>query len=82
METHATYNARLWRVRFLSSERKVGLETTQKQHAEIVTALKARDSKAAARALRQHLKSAEENIAAILADDSAPGNASGQDSGN
>jgi len=67
VKTHATYNARLWRVRYLSSERKTGMATTQEQHQDIVAALKARDADAAAAALRGHLKSAEENISAVLA---------------
>jgi len=71
IETHQTYNARLWRVRYLSSERRTGMATTQKQHADIVAALMARDGASAAVALRGHLKSAEVNIAAVLADTNA-----------
>jgi len=67
METHTTYNARLWRVRYLSSERRTGIQTTEEQHADIVAALKARDSVGAAAALRGHLRSAEDNISAVLA---------------
>ncbi len=66
IETHAMYNARLWRVRFLSSELKVGIKTTQDQHNNITEGLKARNSKATAKALRQHLKSAEKNIITIF----------------
>jgi len=67
METHQTYNARLWRVRYLSSERKTGLVTTQQQHQDIVAALKERDAVAVAAALSGHLRTAEENISAVLA---------------
>ena len=67
-ETHATYNARLWRVRFLSSQREVGRDTTRQEHLEIVEVLKNRDAIAARRALKKHLQTAEANIAAALED--------------
>ncbi|WP_341367791.1 GntR family transcriptional regulator [Yoonia sp. BS5-3] len=69
IETHTTYNARLWRVRYLSSQRSVGIETTKQQHLDIVAALETRDAVAARKALRTHLQTAEINIAAVLADD-------------
>lgn len=65
-ETHATYNARLWRVRFLSSQRAEGREDTQAEHDEILKALKQRDAKATSEALRTHLRTAEENSAAAF----------------
>ncbi len=65
-ETHATYNARLWRVRFLSSQRKVSRDATRNEHIDIVTALKARDTAAAGAALTNHLRTAEANIAAAV----------------
>ena len=67
-ETHATYNARLWRVRFLSSQREVGRDKTRQEHLEIVGALKSRDAIAARRSLKKHLRTAEANIAAALED--------------
>jgi len=67
-ESHATYNARLWRVRFLSSQRVESREGTRREHLEIVEALKARDAAAAQRALKQHLQTAEVNIAAAMAE--------------
>lgn len=67
-ETHATYNARLWRVRFLSSQRRQGREETRREHREIVDALNARDPLRAARALKNHLRTAETNIAGALAE--------------
>lgn len=67
-ETHAMYNARLWRVRFLSSQRGEGREVTRQEHLDIIEALKARDVMAARRALRQHLRTAETNIAAAKAE--------------
>lgn len=67
-ETHATYNARLWRVRFLSSQRVASREATRNEHLEIVEALKARDATAARKALKNHLRTAETNIAAAIAE--------------
>ena len=67
-ETHASYNARLWRVRFLSSQREAGREATRQEHLEIVHALKNRDAVAARRALKKHLRTAETNIAAAVED--------------
>ncbi len=71
MESHATYNARLWRVRFLSSQRVESREGTRREHLEIIEALKARDAVAARRALKQHLRTAETNIAAAMAETKA-----------
>ncbi|MET1414744.1 GntR family transcriptional regulator [Roseibium sp. HPY-6] len=67
-ETHASYNARLWRVRFLSSQRISGREATRQEHSDIVTALLARDATAARRTLKKHLRTAETNIAAAIAE--------------
>ena len=67
-ETHAMYNARLWRIRFLSSQRLASRDGTRREHLEIVTALRSRDAKAARRTLKQHLKTAETNIAAAKAE--------------
>ncbi|WP_299775972.1 GntR family transcriptional regulator [uncultured Tateyamaria sp.] len=67
-DTHATYNARLWRVRFLSSQRKVGRDVTRKEHLQILEALKARDAAAARAALTGHLRTAETNIAAAVSE--------------
>ena len=66
--THKTYNARLWRVRFLSSQRRQGREETRREHLEIVEALTARDPQATAKALKRHLRTAESNIAAAVAE--------------
>ncbi len=67
-ETHKTYNARLWRVRFLSSQRPQGREDTRREHLEIVEALTARDPHRTATALKNHLRTAEKNIAAAVAE--------------
>jgi DNA-binding GntR family transcriptional regulator len=66
VETHAIYNARLWRVRFLSSQRGINPQTTLKEHKEILDALKRRDAVGARRALKRHLQTAESNIAATF----------------
>ncbi|MEM6383954.1 MAG: GntR family transcriptional regulator [Pseudomonadota bacterium] len=65
-DTHKTYNARLWRVRFLSSQRLQGRGETRREHLEIVEALTARDPGRTAAALKKHLQTAETNIAAAL----------------
>lgn len=62
IETHATYNARLWRARYLSSQRKTSLEQTLQEHREFVEALLRRDVQRTATALRDHLTTAVSNI--------------------
>ena len=62
VDTHAKYNARLWRARFLSSRRKLGRATTLQQHQDITTALETRDVSAAAKAMRTHIETAIENL--------------------
>ena len=64
VETHNQYNARLWRARFVSSQRRANRETQTRKHQNIVDALLDRDAKAAADALRCHLQNAVGNIAA------------------
>lgn len=68
VETHDSYNARLWRARFMSSQRKVSRQSTAAEHTQIVEALLRRDGRGAAKALKKHLKTAEINIANALAD--------------
>ena len=65
-DTHATYNARLWRVRFLSSQRRAGRVETRLEHLKIIESLQARDPSGTAAALKQHLRTAENNVAAAL----------------
>lgn len=67
-ETHATYNRRLWRARFVSSRRRPNRPRTLSQHRQIVEALTARDPRKASRALRQHLSTALTNIAKAASD--------------
>ncbi|MEM7259397.1 MAG: GntR family transcriptional regulator [Pseudomonadota bacterium] len=61
-DTHQTYNARLWRARFISSRQRVNRSGTLQQHNEIVKALLNRDGSACAAALRNHLQAGYENI--------------------
>lgn len=65
-ETHEQYNARLWRARFISSQRRANRETQMRKHQDIVDALLARDSPKAAMALRIHLGNAIGNIKTAL----------------
>jgi DNA-binding GntR family transcriptional regulator len=64
VELHDRYNARLWRARFVSSQRTANRETQMRKHQDIVNALRARNGKAAAAALTTHLRNAVGNIAA------------------
>tara|TARA_R110002124_G_scaffold76438_3_gene204825 strand:- start:839 stop:1195 length:357 start_codon:yes stop_codon:yes gene_type:complete len=65
-ETHNQYNARLWRARFVSSQRHANRDMQMRKHQDIVDALLARDGQAAAAALRNHLNNAINNIATAL----------------
>ena len=62
MDTHAKYNARLWRARFLSSRHMLGRTTTLQQHQDITDALLARSAAQAAAAMRAHIETAIENL--------------------
>lgn len=64
-ETHRQFNARLWRARFLSSRQQDRRANTLAEHGRIVAALAARDPAATSSALRDHLRSAVENVARI-----------------
>ncbi len=64
LESHRTYNARLWRARFISSKNRMARDRTLGQHADILAALKARDGQACAGQMRRHLEAAVANIAA------------------
>jgi DNA-binding GntR family transcriptional regulator len=66
IETHGRYNARLWRARFMSSQRTVSRASTTQEHAMIVQALLVRDAAGASQALKKHLKTAETNIAEAI----------------
>jgi DNA-binding GntR family transcriptional regulator len=62
IDTHAQYNARLWRARFMSSQRNDGRHRTLAEHAAIAAALTERDAQATAASLRTHLTTAITNI--------------------
>lgn len=66
IETHAQYNARLWRARFISSKRREKRDSTLGQHDDIVAALKNRDGLRAAQHMRTHLETTVVNITAAL----------------
>lgn len=68
IESHNQYNSRLWRARFVSSQRKANRAQQMRKHQGIVDALMARDEKAAAEALSGHLRNAIHNIAASRED--------------
>ena len=67
VETHELYNSRLWRARFVSSQRRANREQQMQKHQAIVDALLSRDGTAAAQALRLHLRTAIDNIIAVRA---------------
>lgn len=68
IETHKTYNSRLWRARFISSRRRVNRSGTLEQHQEIVQALLARQRKRCAKALNKHLEVGFQNISTALSE--------------
>ena len=76
-ETHQTYNARLWRARFISSRQRVNREGTLQQHREIVQALLDRNGEATAAALRNHLQVGFKNIRQALTQHNSSDNAKG-----
>ncbi len=62
IETHQTYNAKLWRSRFLSSRRQRGRKTTLQQHQNITNALCKRDAVEISKAMRGHIDTAMRNL--------------------
>lgn len=68
ISTHKLYNARLWRARFISSQRRVNRSGTLEQHSQIVEALQTRQRKTCARALRTHLDAGFRNIQSVFAE--------------
>lgn len=65
-ETHRQYNARLWRARFISSQRISARDRRNQMHQNIVDALLARDPDTVAAALRLHLQNAAVNIGVAM----------------
>ena len=66
LETHKTYNSRLWRARFISSRQRVNRDGTLEQHQDIVEGLMSRQPDKAAAALRGHLDMGFQNIRTAL----------------
>lgn len=66
IDTHASYNARLYRTRFLSSAKANRRDRALKEHKAILKALQQRDAKLTATKLREHLHQAQKNIAEAL----------------
>ncbi len=71
-QTHATYNARLWRARFISSRQKVNRAGTLEHHRNIALALQARDGERAKGLLREHLEIGFENIRTVRVQNDKP----------
>ncbi len=68
IKTHAQYNSRVWRARFMSSRRRVKKRSiTLQEHANIVEGLVLRDKDQTSAALQQHLRDAITNIATVFA---------------
>ena len=64
--TYKTYLERLWRVRFLSARNEANRDRVVSQHQAILDAISARDEGAALAAVRAHLRTMPEDIAAVL----------------
>lgn len=64
IETHNQYNTRLWRARYVSSQRQSNRIQQMDKHQGIVDALLARDATTASAALIGHLRNAIANIQA------------------
>lgn len=60
--THAQYNARLWRARFISSKRRNERNSTLGQHIDIIDALTRRDGAETSAQMRRHLETTVVNI--------------------
>jgi len=67
-QTHARYNARLWRARFISSRQVDRRDNTLAEHTAIIEALQARDGRRTAREMRKHLQSTIRNLKRIRSD--------------
>ena len=68
LDTHKQYNSRLWRARFVSSQRRANREQQMRKHQAIVDALMKRDKDVASAALIAHLRNAVGNICAARAE--------------
>lgn len=68
VETHRQYNTRLWRARYVSSQRRANRKQQMAKHQGIVDALIDRDAARASAALVSHLRNAIGNIEAARAE--------------
>lgn len=66
IKTHKQYNARLWRVRFMSSRKRIKRVSTLNDHSEIVEGLRHRDKQKTSAVLSRHLRTAIDNITSIF----------------
>ena len=66
IDTHKTYNTRLWRARFISSRQRVNRAGMLDKHNEISQALLNRDAVGSARALKSHLEIGYIHIAQVV----------------
>ena len=71
IETHRQYNSRLWRARYISSQRQTGYQVTEQEHVAIVEALMRRDATATATAMVKHLQTGVQNIRQIMQEQSS-----------
>ena len=65
-ETHSTYLGRLWRTRYLSASQRRNRERVVTEHGRIVTALRARDPRAARAAIDSHLWHLADDIREVI----------------
>lgn len=68
IKTHAQYNSRLWRIRFMASRRKLNRASSLRDHANIVDGLKNRDKEQTSNAMKEHLRTAIKKLDVIFAD--------------
>lgn len=66
-KTHAEYNARLWRARYMTARVHTDRDRILHDHAQILRGMEARDTHWVVTALESHLRSASIRSAAILA---------------
>lgn len=67
-KTHREYNSRLWRARFMTARVMTDRDRIIREHAEILAALKARDTAWATAMLNAHLRSANGKIEKLYKD--------------
>lgn len=68
-ETHRTFLARLWRARFLAASQRRNRARVVGHHADILSALEARDTARVRAAIDQHLGQLTEDIRPVIEDE-------------